>query len=40
MNDWWFFIISDIVGRATLILALLAVFFVIYRRNDVFRLHK
>ena len=26
MNDWWFFIISDIVGRATLILALLAVF--------------
>lgn len=26
MNDWWFFIISDVVGRAQLIFALLAVF--------------
>lgn len=24
MNDWWFFIISDIVGRAQLVLSLIA----------------
>lgn len=25
MNDWWFFIISDIVGRAQLVLTLIAI---------------
>ena len=29
MNDWWFFIISDIVGKAQMILVLVSVVFLI-----------
>lgn len=29
MNDWWFFVISDIVGKAQIILVLVSVVFLI-----------